>query len=84
MSAHHDDAEEVLHNWYYSDDKRTQLEALEAAGLAVVRVGEPPPWMPDDVSAYDPDCACGYAYKDRPAVITEGESADAPEEGTDG
>jgi hypothetical protein len=40
--------------------------------------------MPDDVSAYDPDCACGYAYKDRPAVITEGESADAPEEGTDG
>jgi hypothetical protein len=54
MADHHPDAAEVLAEfisgrdpdfWYPGSKAADLLNALAAAGLAVVKVGEVPPWM---------------------------------------
>lgn len=63
---HHPDAAEVLEVRYPSDGKRCCeafdlpsdiLDTLASAGLAVVRVGDVPPWME---SANCVDCGCAW------------------------
>ena len=73
MSDHHPDAKAVLttaaQNIAYEGHHVTTgdlLDALSAAGLAVVKVGDVPPWM-DPGNCFD--CGCAWHDNDRPLYV---------------